>query len=153
MLISPIIAEDILYVNLHAEQSYYGTFHADQLEISKNIVTGIYAEELNLTVLESVFNFIKTNKTKFKIVVLDFQRLITAQKNLNEIINKIRNENNLLILKYINSTIVDKLLLNDCLGYFENNSKATIHETFLLDTETISKKSVIKEIKDIFEKE
>jgi len=153
MLISSIIIDEILYVNLHAEQSFYGTFNADQLDISKNIITGIYAEELNLTVLEEVFEFIKINKSKINMVVLEFQKLITAQKNLYELVNKIRNENKFLVLKNINSTIVEKLLLNDCLGYFENDSKATMHKTFLLDEETVSKKKLVKEIKEIFDKE
>lgn len=153
MLISPIIDDEILYVNLHAEQSFYGTFYADQLEVSKNLITGIYAEELNITVLENVYEFIKRNTKKITAVVLEFQNLISAQKNLYELVNKIRNEKKFLILKNINSTIIEKLLLSDCLDYFGNDSKATLHEIFLLDEETISKKSLVKDIKKVFENE
>jgi len=153
MLISPIINDRILYVNLHAEQSFYGTFHADQLDISKNIITGIYAEELNLTILENVLKFVRENKSEFDVLVLDFQKLITAQKNLYEVLNKIRNEMKFLILKNANLIIIEKLLLNNCLGYFGNKPKATLHDTFLLDEEAKSKKDLVKEIKDIFDLE
>jgi hypothetical protein len=153
MLISPITIDRILYVNLHAEQSFYGTFHADQLDISKNIITGIYAEELNLTILENVLKFVRENKCEFDVLVLDFQKLITAQKNLYEVLNKIRNEMKFLILKNANSSIIEKLLLNDCLGYFGNKPEAMLHNTFLLDEEAKSKKDLVKEIKDIFDLE
>jgi len=153
MLISPIIIDKILYVNLHAEQSFYGTFHADQLDISKNIVTGIYAEELNLTILENVLNFVKKNKSEFNVLVLEFQKLSTAQKNLYEVLNTIRNEMKFLILKNVNSIIIEKLLLNDCLGYFDNKTDTTFHDTFLLDEEARTKKHLVKEIKEVFDAE
>lgn len=153
MLISPIIINKVLYVNLHAEQSFYGTFNADNLEISKNLITGIYVEELNLTVLDNVLKYVKKNKKYFDVLVLEFQKLITAQKNLDGKLIELKNEIKFTILKNINSVIIERLNLNTYINYFGNKPKANFYATFLLNEETDEKLKLVNEIKSVFDNE
>jgi hypothetical protein len=154
MIISPLISNNVLYINLHAEQAFFGTFHADVLNVSKNIITGIYDQELNLSILEKVLNYVKRNKKHFNILVLDFERLITAQKNLDGKLIEIKNEIKYTILKNINITILDKLNLNDCFDRFGNKSNDDFqHDHFVLNDDSSHKLSDIVSAKKVFDQE
>lgn len=151
MLISPIINNNILYINLHAEQTFFGSFHADQLNVSENIITGIYTDELLPSVLAEILKFLQEKKGKFKILVLDFQKLVTAHPRSFESINIIRNECKSLVLKNIDSRLINKLNLNDCNEYFGNNPKALLHDEFLLDEDSTGLRGITQKTKTVFD--
>lgn len=76
MIISKLINQDYIYINLHAEQ----VITANYLESSRE---GINVRELNLTTVQNVMADLQENKEVLpKILVLDFSLLAFIQPNI-----------------------------------------------------------------------
>lgn len=149
MLISPIIRNRVLYICLHAEQSFYGTFLADTLEIKKDIITGIYDDELSKTVFDNIKDYIEENKEKYDSLVLDFDKLKSVQKNLDSIISSIIKLVNTTVLVNIHHIIIHKLSLEEYTSI--NNLNDVYYKYFYIQDS--SNLSIELDIRSVFEVE
>jgi hypothetical protein len=108
MIISAIIKEKKVFFNLHAEQTFTGTFQMDSGDFDINVVSGIYGSELTKMTLQKIDDYLKENNLKECEIYLDFNRIEDVQKNISELIETLNSSNNLFLLN-INHKLVSKL--------------------------------------------
>ncbi|MBP2619097.1 MULTISPECIES: hypothetical protein [Weeksellaceae] len=103
MIISKLITEKYIYINLHAEQ----VITANYLESSRE---GIFVTELNLTTLKNVVEDLSllTNEDKRDILILDFNFLAFLQPNLKNIFIELKNAGYKIIFLNIEKKIIEE---------------------------------------------
>ena len=111
MIISAIIKEKKVFFNLHAEQTFTGTFQMDSGDFNVNVISGIYGSELTKMTLQKINNYLKENNLKDFEIYLDFERIEDVQKNLNELIEELNSDDKLFLLN-INHKLIIKLGLS-----------------------------------------
>lgn len=100
MIISKLITENYIYVNLHAEQ----VITANYLESSRD---GIFVAELNLTTLNKVVTELLNETDKRDVLLLDFKFLAFLQPNLKSLFIDLKNGGYKIILLNIESKIIE----------------------------------------------
>jgi hypothetical protein len=115
MVISKIEHNGFLYFDVHAEQSYTGSFLADTGDANNNICEGIYGSELTAETLRNITDEVALYKGKT--IVLDFSKIKDVQSNLFNTLIEIKEHSELLVLTGVSAHIVKKCNL----GIFEQN--------------------------------
>lgn len=102
MIISKLITENYIYINLHAEQ----VITANYLESSRE---GIFVTELNLTTLKNVLEDLSSleDTEKREILILDFKFLAFLQPNLKKLFIEIKNNGYKIIFLNIEKKIIE----------------------------------------------
>lgn len=117
MVISKIIHQDCIYFNLHAEQSFTGSFLADKGDAGINICEGIFGSELTMETLDnihaSLFNCLEYR------AILDFTGIRDVQANLFKVIIEITKLVKQLAFVNVSDKIIEKLNL----GFFINGNE------------------------------
>lgn len=102
MIISKLIAQDYIYINLHAEQ----VITANYLESSRD---GISVRELNLTTVQNVMEDLQQNNHEDlpKVLVLDFKLLAFIQPNIKSNFIELKKNYELIFVNIENKIIED----------------------------------------------
>ncbi len=102
MIISKLITENYIYINLHAEQ----VITANYLESSKE---GVFVTELNLTTLKNVIEDLRslTLADNRDVLVLDFKFLAFLQPNLKNMFIELKNLGFKIIFLNIENKIIE----------------------------------------------
>lgn len=82
MIVSKILAQDFVYINLHAEEVISSTFIEDN-----NL--GIYTERLHINTLQRIKDALSLEQTKN--LILDFKHIRGVQPNLNKLLFELKN--------------------------------------------------------------
>lgn len=117
MVISKIIHEDCLYFNLHAEQSFTGSFLADKGDASINICEGIFGSELTLETLGNIVASL-SDCLEYR-AVLDFTGIRDVQANLFKVIIELTKLVKQLAFVNVSDKIIEKLNL----GFFTKGNE------------------------------
>lgn len=117
MVISKIIDQDCVYFNLHAEQSFTGSFLADKGDASINICEGIFGSELTLQTLGNIEASL-SDCLEYR-AVLDFTGIREVQANLFKVINEIIKLVKQLAFVSVSDKIIEKLNL----GFFTKGNE------------------------------
>ena len=97
MIISAIHNENQeVYINMHAEQSFTGSFLIFNDDIDNSIVEGIYQTLLKEDTVKRIVEFI-IEIPKTKMIVLDFKNINDVQMNKPDLFVKLKDETDLLV--------------------------------------------------------
>lgn len=110
MVISKIIHQDCLYFNLHAEQSFTGSFLADKGDAGINICEGIFGSELTLETLGNILASL-SSCSEYR-AVLDFTGIRDVQSNLFKVIIELTKLVKQLAFVNVSDKIIEKLNLD-----------------------------------------
>lgn len=133
-MISKIIHQDCLYFNLHAEQSFTGSFLADKGDAGINICEGIFGSELTLETLGNIVGSLSDCLEHG--AVLDFTGIRDVQANLFKVIIEITKLVKELAFVNVSDKIIEKLNL----GFFIKGNELVegIYPLVVLSTNTQS---------------
>ncbi|WP_179415969.1 hypothetical protein HDF19_06715 [Mucilaginibacter sp. E4BP6] len=147
MVISAIRQADSLYIDVHAEQSYTGTFLADKGDVNTNINLGIFGYELTRETLININSYVKSIGEKLN-VVLDFSNIKDIQSNQQKLIVELKNNSKKLVFININEEVVK----NSNVDIYTHNKKiGQVYPTFYL---TDNKEDIeIKNAEFLFDEE
>ncbi len=125
MLISKLITEHYIYINLHAEQ----VITANYLENSQK---GIEVNELNLTtILNVVEDLKKIPKAERNTLILDFNRLAFLQPNIKNHIIDLKKEGFSIVLLNVEKNLIESLGF-DSIENQNNIADGSIYKKFYL---------------------
>lgn len=132
MVISAIFNKttESVYINLHAEQSFTGSFLIFNDDIENNIIEGVYQSLLKEDTVKRINDFFDSEK-KTKLLVLDFNYIDDIQLNKPDLFVSLKEKTELLTFININKEIIDKVGVS----FFNSPSNITngnIYEQFFL---------------------
>lgn len=150
MVISAILESnsESMYIDLHAEQSFTGSFLIFNDDIDNNIIEGIYQTLLKEDTLKRTVDFFETIP-KNKIIILDFKNIDDIQINKPDLFVSLKEKTDLLVFVNINKEIIEKVGVS----FFNspsNKINGNIYKQFFL-TENKCDNIEIIDTNDLFE--
>ncbi len=157
MVISAIFEPktESIYIDLHAEQSFTGTFliFNDNREI--NITDGIYQDLLTDDTIKNINAFLNLIP-KSKIIVLDFGKIEDVQMNKSDLFAELIDKTDLLLFKNVSKQIIEKIglkIFNSTSNILVDNiypnfflSKDSKEEVEILDSDTLFQNELLSNI-------
>lgn len=138
------------YIDLHAEQSFTGTFLIFNEINEYNIVDGIYENLLMDETVENINDFFD-GYPKSKMIVLDFKNINDVQMNKSDLVAELIDKTELLVFKNISEEIIEKIGLK----IFNSTSNIIIDDiypNFFLSKDN-KDEIEINDIEDLFKDE
>ncbi|PWS33385.1 hypothetical protein [Pedobacter paludis] len=131
MVISKIIYQDCVYFNLHAEQSFTGSFLADKGDSGINICEGIFGTELTLETLSNIETSL-ADSADYR-ALLDFRGIRDVQANLFKVVIELTK----LVKRLAFINVTDKIIEKLNLGFFTKGNVLIEggYQLFVLTTE------------------
>lgn len=138
------------YIDLHAEQSFTGTFLIFNEINEYNIVDGIFQNLLLDETVENV-NYFFDHYQKNKMIVLDFKNINDVQMNKSDLFAELIDKTEILVFKNVSVEIIEKIGLK----IFNSSSNRIIdgiYPTFFLSKDN-KDEIEINNIDDLFKDE
>ncbi|WP_202703890.1 hypothetical protein [Flavobacterium sp. UGB4466] len=125
MLISLIKNEELIYFNLHAEQTISSSYFAAEI--------GLYATELFDSTLQRINSCLDQIAGSSELnLYLDFENIENASKNLFDDLSKIKSKVKSLVFINLKQNVLNQLSLNEEFLKNPNNHKMENEETFTI---------------------